>query len=64
MQLPDIGPFPIERYEIERVKAASPATVNREIALLKYMFNLAGQWAIHRGRNPMKGIRFLSENNL
>ncbi len=64
MQLSDIGPFPIERYKIERVKVASPATVNREIALLKHMFNLAEQWAIHRGRNPMKGIRFLSENNL
>ena len=46
------------------MKVASPATVNREIALLKHMFNLAEQWAIHRGRNPMKGVRFLSENNL
>ena len=43
VQLADIGPFPIERYKIERVKAASPATVNREIALLKHMFNLAEQ---------------------
>ena len=64
MQLADIGPFPIERYKIERVKVASPATVNREIALLKHMFNLAEQWGLFRGRNPMKGIKFLSENNL
>ncbi len=64
MQLSDIGPFPIERYKIARVKVASPATVNREIALLKHMFNLAEQWAMHRGRNPMKGVKFLSENNL
>ena len=64
LQLADIGPFPIERYKIERVKVASPATVNREIALLKHMFNLAEQWGLFRGRNPMKGIKFLSENNL
>jgi hypothetical protein len=58
--LADIGPYPIERYKIERVKVASPATVNPEIALLKHMFNLAELWAIYRGRNPMKGIKSLS----
>ena len=46
------------------MKVSSPATVNREIALLKHMFNLAEQWGLFRGRNPMKGIKFLSENNL
>jgi integrase len=64
MQLTDIGPFPIERYKIDRVKVVSPATVNREIALLKHLFNLAEQWVVFQGRNPVKGIKFLSENNL
>jgi integrase len=64
MQLGDIGPFKIERYKIDRVKKASPGTVNREIALLKHMFNLADQWGFFRGRSPMKGIKFLAENNL
>jgi integrase len=65
MPLPDIGAFSIERYKIERLKApVSPATVNREIALLKHLFNLPESWGVFRGRNPMKGIRLLSEDNL
>ncbi len=65
MPLGDIGALSIERYKIDRLKApASPATVNRELALLKHMFNLAEQWGLFRGRNPVKGIRFLPEDNL
>jgi len=64
MALPDIGAFAIEHYKIGRVKVVSPATVNREIALLKHLFNLAEHWGLYRGRNPMKGIRFLPEDNL
>lgn len=55
---------PIERYKEQRAQSVSPATINRELAGLKRMFNLAEQWGLHRGRNPMKGIRFLAENNL
>jgi len=57
MQLSDIGPFPIERYKIERAKIASPATVNREIALLKHMFNLAEQWANLSRQEPDEGCQ-------
>jgi integrase len=64
MQLVDIGPFAIERYKIDRAKTVRPATVNREIALLKHLFNLAESWSVFRGRNPMRGIKFLPENNL
>ena len=46
------------------MQAAAPATVNREIALLKHLFNVAEQWGMYRGRNPVKGVKFLSENNL
>jgi integrase len=62
--LPDITPLPIERYKQERLQAVSPATVNRELAGLKRLFNLAEQWGLYRGRNPVKGVRFLDENNL
>ena len=62
--LTELGPFPIERYKLERRQAAAPATVNREIALLKHLFNMAEKWGLYRGRNPVKGVKFLSENNL
>jgi integrase len=64
MLLPDITALPIERYKLARLDAVSPATVNRELAGLKRLFNLAEQWGLYRGRNPVKGVRFLDENNL
>jgi hypothetical protein len=64
MLLKDVGPLPIERYKLERMQVVAPATVNREIALLKHLFNVAEAWGMHRGRNPVKRVKFLSENNL
>jgi hypothetical protein len=51
-QLAEIGVFQIERYKLDRLKAVSPATVNREIALLKHMFNLAEHWECSSERIP------------
>jgi integrase len=62
--LSDIGTMSVESYKLHRMKQVSPATVNREIALLKHMYNLAEAWGLHRGRNPVKAVRFLPENNL
>ncbi len=62
--LSDIGPMSVESYKLQRVRTVAPATVNREIALLKHMYNLADAWGLYRGRNPVKGVRFLPENNL
>jgi integrase len=64
MLLPDITALPIERYKLVRLRVVSPATVNRELAGLKRLFNVANQWGLFRGRNPVKGVRFLDENNL
>jgi integrase len=64
MLLPAITVLAIERYKLDRLQAVSPATVNRELAGLKRLFNLADQWGLYRGRNPVRGVRFLDENNL
>ncbi len=53
MLLTDMGPLPIERYKLERMQVVAPATVNREIALLKRLFNVAKQWGMYRGCNPV-----------
>jgi integrase len=62
--LRDITPLAVERFQQERVKAVSPATSNREIALLKHLFNMAERWGQHQGTNPVRMVRFLPENNL
>ncbi|MGO9230216.1 MAG: hypothetical protein ACLQKA_13555 [Bryobacteraceae bacterium] len=64
-QLGDIGTLRIERYKLDRLKqSASPATVNREVALLKHLFNMAEVWQLFCGRNPVRGVKFLEEDNL
>jgi len=64
-QLDDIGALQVERYKPDGLKqSASPATVNREVALLKHMFNKAEHWQLCFGRNPVKGVKFLEEDDL
>ncbi len=43
MLLPAITVLAIEPYKLDRLQAVSPATVNRELAGLKRLFNLADQ---------------------
>lgn len=64
-----ITPALIEEYQAHRLKEKSyrggytkPATVNREVACLKTLFNKA----IRDGKlekNPMRGVKLLAENN-
>ncbi|HTV53594.1 MAG TPA: site-specific integrase [Terriglobia bacterium] len=63
-KLRDITPLRVEDYQRERVRAVSPATSNREMALLKHMFNMAERWGEHYGSNPVRLVRFLPEDNL
>jgi integrase len=64
VKLRDITASRVEEYQRERVKAVSPATSNREMALLKHMFNMAERWGEHQGTNPVRLVRFLPEDNL
>jgi len=62
-RLREITPLRIEEYQRDRVKAVCPATSNREMALLKHMFNMAERWGQHQGTNPVRLVRFLPEDN-
>lgn len=69
--LKDINPGLVEAYKQKRLREPSgrtprfltkPATVNRELACLKTIFNKA----VKNGkadRNPVQGVRLLKENN-
>ena len=66
--LDQIGSLDIEKYkqerkkEISRIKKlTSPASINRELALLKNMFNKAIQWKKAKS-NPMKGVKLFKES--
>jgi integrase len=53
----------VEQYKLMRCEKAKPATVNREVALLKHMFNLAIQWE-YTLDNPTRGVKLLREDNI
>lgn len=62
----------VERYKLHRSqqqrkntrdgRRVSPAAVNRDLAVLRILFNFAVRLGIAR-RNPVIGVRFLPENN-
>ena len=64
VSLNDIGPMKVEAYQDARMQKVCPATVNRELALLKHMFNLAERWQVYHGKNPVRLVSFLREDNL
>ena len=60
-KLNDITSFDVEKLKQELLDKLSPATVNRYLALLKHMFNLAIKWKKAKN-NPVKDVTFLKEN--
>jgi integrase len=62
-QLTDMTPVDIEGYKLHRRKQVSGATVNRELAFLKRMFNLAIDWDFYLGANPGRKVKFFQEFN-
>ncbi len=55
-----ISPGLVERFKVARCVDVSPASVNRDMAVFRYMMN----FAIRQGyilRNPVSGVRFLDE---
>lgn len=58
--LDDITPLDIEHYKRERVQQVSGSTVNREVACLKRMYNLAVHWRLTLD-NPVNGVPFFQE---
>ena len=61
--LEDIGPLMIEKFKAERLESGtSKARVNRNLALLKKMFNLAIDWG-HAKENPVRKVKFFSEKD-
>jgi excisionase family DNA binding protein len=62
-RLKDITVLQIEKYRAQRLESGiSKPTVNRELALLKRMFNLAIDWG-YAHDNPVRKVRFFSEKD-
>ncbi len=63
LKLDKITPLDIEKYRAKRLKTGiSKSTVNRELALMKKMFNLAIDWEL-TDVNPVRKVKFFSEKD-
>jgi hypothetical protein len=62
--LTEVTPVDIEGYKVRRKAKVSGSTVNRELALLKRMFNLAITWDLFLAANPVRKIKFFREFNM
>ena len=61
--LSKINPKHIEDYKRKRLDKVKPATINRELTLLKFMFSLAKKWK-YANENPVKEVKFFQERQL
>jgi integrase len=61
--LTEVTPVDIEGYKVCRKTKVSGSTVNRELALLKRMFNLAITWDLFLSANPVRKVKFFREFN-
>lgn len=63
-RLSEITSADIEGYKMYRRASVSGSTVNREMALLKRMFNLGIEWDLYLGLNPFRKVKFFREFNI
>lgn len=61
--LSNISPSDIDDYKLYRQKQVKPATVNRELACLSHLFNLAKRQKRFFGENPVSISKLLPEHN-
>ncbi len=61
--LTSIYSLDVERYKkFRRDDGKAPATINRDVATLRNMLNMAVQWGYLRS-NPISGVKLLKEDN-
>ena len=62
--LSEIAPADMEGYKNYRCTLVKKSTVNRELTLMKRLFNLASVWDLFNGKNPVCRVRFFHEDNI
>jgi len=63
LALSNINPKHIEDYKRIRLEKVKPATINRELAVLSFMFSLAVKWQ-YADTNPVKEVKSLQERKI
>lgn len=62
-KLSEITAKDIDDYKEVRLNEVAPATVNRELEVLRHLFNIADRWKRFFGKNPVSQAGLLPLNN-
>jgi len=62
-KLSEITPKDIDDYKESRIVDVAPATVNRELEVLRHLFNIADRWKKFFGKNPVSQAGLFTLNN-
>ncbi len=60
-RLSEITPFVVEQYKQRRLQEGAKVRVNRELAVLKALYNRCIDWMLFEGTNPVQRVKFLKE---
>jgi len=60
-RLSEITPWLIEKHKQLRKEAGAPVRANRELAVLKTLFNRCREWGFFEGENPVSAVKFFKE---
>ncbi len=56
-----ISPFTVERHKQARIQAGARVRCNRELAVLKTLFNYCQDQKLYEGSNPVPEVKLLKE---
>jgi integrase len=56
-----ISSFAVEKHKQQRIQAGARVRANRELAVLKSLFNRCREWKLFEGENPVTSVKLLKE---
>lgn len=56
-----LSPFAVEKHKQDRLKAGARVRANRELGVLKALFNRCRDWKLFEGENPVATVKFTKE---
>ena len=60
-RLSEIAPFHVESHKQTRIQQGARVRANRELAVLKALFNRCREWRLFEGDNPVESVKLLKE---
>jgi len=60
-RLSQLSAFAVEKHKQQRIQAGARIRANRELAVLKNLFNRCREWKLFEGENPVTSVKLLKE---